>query len=248
MHTPPSRTDCGQYGLFAGNLAESAQVRQVRGADERHQGNVGLDHRRKHAHLARRADPRLDNGVPVAGRVEPRQGERDADLVVEVALGCEHARGLSPKQERQELLRRCLARASRDPDDLPGKSPSLLAGHRLERRQRVGNDELRKGDPRIGPGDEGGIRPRVQGRAEELMAVAPARLERDEGLAGRERARVGGKPRGRGRQGPHPPASGPSRESVWLEGWHQVRSAFTPISSRTTWRSSKGITVSANSW
>src|ERR1035441_9699368 len=83
-------------------LFRSPKTGQMGGADERHQGHVGIDHRCERAHFARGADPRLDHRAPMPRRIKPRQRERDAYLVVEVALGREHPSVLPSEKERSE--------------------------------------------------------------------------------------------------------------------------------------------------
>ena len=215
---------------------------------ERDQDKVGIDHRSERAHLARGADPRLDDREAVTGRIQAAERERDTDVVVEVALSRKHAASLPPEQEREELLRRRLARAAGDPDEGPAKGLPLLAGDRLQGCKGVGHHELRQCDAGNLPGYDGRGRAGPLRVAQEIVAVAPCGLERNERLARRGPARVHREPDGRRGGAARPASPGPQGKDVWIEGRHQFLRAFTPISSRTTCRSSKGITVSANSW
>ena len=127
--TPPRANRPGQHGLLARDPVQPPQLGKVRGTNEGDDGEVGLDHRGQRPHLARGADPRLHHREAMAGRVEPGKRESDADLVVQVALGREHAPGLPPKEQRKDLLGRRLARAAGDPDDRPAEALPVLAGH-----------------------------------------------------------------------------------------------------------------------
>ena len=74
------------------------------------------------------------------------QRQRHPEVVVEIALGREHA-GRAAEQHRNEILGRGLARAARDADDRPGERPAMLARNRLEGRQRIRHHQLGQREP-----------------------------------------------------------------------------------------------------
>jgi hypothetical protein len=58
--------------------------------------------------------PGLDDRKPVHRGIEPRERQRHAEVVVEIALGRQHAAGRAAEQQRQQVLGRGLARTAGD--------------------------------------------------------------------------------------------------------------------------------------
>ena len=124
-----------QRGLFTRHALEIAKAQQVRGRHQRDQGEVGLDHVRERRHLPRRTDARLDHRKFVPAGIEPRERERHAKVVVEVALGRQHraaARPLPRPAQQQRQLAETEAQQNRDAGHV---EPSLdrrgqQSGHR----------------------------------------------------------------------------------------------------------------------
>lgn len=252
-------------GFFAGDGLEVAEGFEVRGSDERDDGDVGLDHRGERGHLAGSADAGFDHGKAVARGIEPRERERHAQVIVEVAFGGKDVARIGGKEEGQQVFGGRLAGAAGDADHGTAESAAVFARDRLEGGERVGDDEL--GEPGEG-GIAGGRRHESGGRAgsagggEVIVAIALRGAQGDEDLAGAERARVGAETGQKDaiRRKKGPAGGGPGGELRGGEHGRQVRTGrrtvrrfqvwakrLIAMSSRTTWRSSKGVTVSANS-
>ena len=69
------------------------------GRDERDDRHLGLDHPREDFHFAGFADPSFDNRNLVRGRIDPRQREGHADVVVEITLGGDDAARSATEEE-----------------------------------------------------------------------------------------------------------------------------------------------------
>ncbi len=122
---------------------DGAEPLEVRRRHEGHQRVVGLDHRRQSAHLARHVDAGFDDRVAGDTRLDARERERHADVVVEVALRGEDRRRLA-EQTREEILRRGLARAAGDADRLGAGTAAVQPRDLLKRGERIGDDQLRQ--------------------------------------------------------------------------------------------------------
>jgi len=198
----------------------------------------------------------------VPGGVETGERERNAEVVVEVALGGEDLAGRGGEEEREQLLGRGLAGAAGDADDRAGKGAAMGGGDLLESAQRVVDDELGQLERGVGRGDEGGGRAgRLRG-GKKTMAVARGGAEGDKDVAGLERTRVDAEAGERARGLSRPSAGRGAGEKLGGEDGHGqsrgrgpagacgdgARRRLRLMSSRTTWRSSKGVMVSANSW
>jgi hypothetical protein len=140
------RQPAQQLTLLVGNRLQRAEALEVRRSDERDQRVVGLDHRGKRAHLAGQADAGLDDGLAGDARLEAREGKRDAEEIVEVALGRQD-RGRIAQQAREEVLRRGLAGAAGDADHLRAGAAPVEPRDVLQLGKRIGDDKLRQLDP-----------------------------------------------------------------------------------------------------
>ena len=147
--------------------------------------------------LARMVHAELDRGRGML-RAKTEQRQRKADRVVEVAFGREHPRAaeVSAQHRRQHFLDRRLAVAADDGDDRKRKPRAPVRRQLAERAQRVRHgDEIARESIRPVEGDERGDRALVARGVDEIVSVEALALERDEEVARRERARVGGDPR-----------------------------------------------------
>ena len=161
----------------------------MRRSDERDKAVLGFDHVGQRLHLARTADARLDDRGQMDPRVEPRQRERHADVVVQVALGRQH-RGCAAEQQTEQILGRGLARAARDAHNRAVKFPPVLARNALQRPERIRHDKLRQSHGLAFPADQRCGRAAGLRLAEKVVPVALARLQRDKNLAGGKLPRV----------------------------------------------------------
>ncbi len=123
-------------------------------------------------------------------RLEPEEGQGQAEPVVEVALRPQDAEA-GREELGGELLGRRLADAARDPDDPDGVGGEDRAGQALEGRDRVRDLD----QPEAGDGDGDGPRNDGPGRApgggggDEVVAV-PASGDGEEELAGDGQPRI----------------------------------------------------------
>ena len=196
----------------------------MRRTDERCQREVGLDHRRQRRHVAGLADSGLDHREPVRRRVEPGEGERDAQMVVQIALSREHrairGRGVTQNQ-REQILGRSFPRASGNADDRTGKCAAMLPGDGLKRQERVGDDELRQSKREIGDGDQRRRRAGRCGRTEKIMAVARRSFQRHEDFTRMNASGIDGKTAQRPGRDRRPATGGPGGKLCGVKGGHQ---------------------------
>ena len=131
-------------------------------------------------------------------RREPEQGQRDADLVVEVAVGLQDPEALGDHGGGHPA-RAGLAVGPRDGDH---RGAAAVAMERAEVAQGAGRvGHRRAGDPACGPGrfgqrvqvpavDEQAAHPAAEHIGDEAVAVVDVALDGHEQLAGGDRARV----------------------------------------------------------
>ena len=146
-----------------GDMLDRAEELEMLGTDVRNDDDVRARDLAERGDLAEAAHPHLRHEHPGL-RLEPADGERQADLVVEAALG-EDRRNVWRTERSQDVLRRRLPRRADDGDDI---RVALRAHERCERGERrfliVGYERRRP------------LRSR-------LLDVANAGVERDEEVA-----------------------------------------------------------------
>ncbi len=181
-----------QVGLLVGDGVAGAEVLDVGGAGGGDDGDVGRGDPGQGGDLAPVVHPHLDDGVfGIADDLE--EGERDADVVVQVALGGDGAEFLA-QHRGDHLLGAGLPAAAGDGDD-PGHVGTA-----------VGGAEFLQRDEGIGDGDEAEIlRQRLLGQPrdhcrdgsgggrlrDEAVAVEPFPAQGEEAIAGLEGAAIG---------------------------------------------------------
>ncbi len=186
----------GQLDLVRGHVGHAAQALQVRLAHVDHHRDVRAKHGRQVVHLQLLADARLQNPeVVVLGR--PQETQRRAQPVVEilVALG-----GLAHPTEDggAHVLDRGLARGPGDRDNLGVCRAPVRRGQLAQGRQRVRNDQTRRGQFAQRPLGDDCQRPGLDRRGGKFVAVDPLALQTEKEVARFDGAAVGGHPRGNG--------------------------------------------------
>ncbi len=172
---------------------------EVRVADVREDRDVGKRGARQRLDLAEVPRTDLDHERVDAG-FEPEQQLRDAELVVLVGKrGRNVPIGSAFEQLRQQRFSRGFAHAPGDRRDLCVRTKARQPCEGEQREGRVRDDE--RGNPgrhhgRVG--DDERRRPARRGLRGEVVSVERGAAQRDEHLAGFERARVGRDPKGRG--------------------------------------------------
>ena len=139
----------------------------------------------------------LDRGRRML-RAQTEQRQRQADRVVEVAFGREHPRAaeMRAQDRREHFLDRRLAVAADDGDDRKREPRAPVRRQHAEGAQRIRHgDEIARERIRPVERDERGDGALLPRGVDEIVPVEALALERDEEIARRERARVGGDPR-----------------------------------------------------
>ena len=221
-------------GLLARHVLEAAELRGVGRRHEGVDGDIRLDHGRERRHFSGGADPRLDYGAVVHCGIEPGERERHAEVVVQVALGGEHAAGFAAQQQGQQILGRGLARAAGNAHDGAGEGPAVGPRDDLQRRERIGHHQLRQGQARLRRGDNRGGGAGGLGRGQKSVAVALRGPDRDKYLPGAELPAVHREPGQRRNRGRRPAPAGPFRQFTGRKSTHPDLIALMPMSSRTT--------------
>ena len=236
------------FPLRPGDGPEVREEGQVDGQDVGDHGDIGRGDPDELPDLARRAHPHLQDGDLVV-RLEPQQGQGQAETVVEVPLGLEHAI-TGGDEGRGEILGRCLARAAGDPDDFPRPGREDAARQGLEGQRHVGDPE--QGEARSGgghgPRDDGAGRSPGRRVGQELVTVAPTR----EGEEQRARPHAPGidvvgvdDPAGVSGQDF---SAGRGGDDVEAQGGHGQGSFMPAASSATTATSLNGTVRSLKTW
>ena len=210
----------GQARFLERDAGERTEFFQVRRGDQRDDAVVGLDHLGEARHLTGPVDASLNHRDGVHCRIELRQCERDAEEVVEVALGGEDARR-SAEEQSEQILGRGFAGAAGNADDGAVKFAAVFARDDLKRRERIGDDELRQLQIRIRLADE-----RTGGAGalrfeKKIVPVALVGLQGDEDLPGPELPRVLREADERPVRQAGPTAARPGGKFFWGEGWHR---------------------------
>ena len=212
----------GQVRFFESHAIEGAEFFQMRRSDERDKAVLGFDHVGQRLHLAGTADAGLNDRGQMDRRVEPGQGQRHAEMVVQVALGRQH-RGGAAEQQAKQILGRGLAHATRDANDRAVKFPPVFARNPLQRPERIRHDKLRQSHGLAFPADQRSGRAAGLRLAEKVVPVALARLQRDKNLAGGKLPRVLGEAGYRPARWAGPTAARPGGHFVCGESWHWDR-------------------------
>ncbi len=187
-----------ERALFGGHPLERAQPLQVGRADVGDDRDVRPADFGQARDLSRQAGAELEYG-PLVARFETEEGQRDADLVVEVARGLQD-RETARQDGGRHAARARLAVGAGDRHDR-GRAAAPMAGRDVP--ERAG---------RVGHRDAGGLRAGAERRAEsfqpvrghhnpagrpvgkylrqEAVTVVRLAVDGDEGLARRDRARV----------------------------------------------------------
>ncbi len=181
-----------QFALRRGDVVEGVEVLQVHRPDVCHQADVGIGHLRQFRDLAGGTHRQFEHDVLGVSRTG-QQGERHAEVVVEVAQGAVNL--VSGRQAGgEELLRRRLAIAAGDRQPARrcdvAAQPAAASTHRRAcvvdldhpRRCSFGVTEL--------PGDHRHLGPALGRVGEEAMAVGPRALEGEERPTGSQHPRV----------------------------------------------------------
>jgi hypothetical protein len=176
-------------------------------------------------------------------RVARQRGEAQGHApVVVVRCGGAMRPAERAESETQQFLGRGLAGTAGDADDLRRRSRSCGAGEILDAALGMGHGQQRRTRRKAGrfAADERGAGLRLERGLHEVMAVAAVALQRDEEIAGLERARVDG-------QAVHlerPAGNGERRALRFFRGPERHRHAARPPSetaaSMATLRSEKG--------
>jgi hypothetical protein len=150
------RHHCGAPGRKRGNCfcvrlsdaLDRAEELEMFGTDVRNDDDVRARDLAERGDLAETAHPHLRHEHPGL-RLEPADGERNADLIVEAALG-EDRRNVRSAERSQDVLRRRLPRRADNGDDI---RVALRAHERCERGERrlliVGHERRRPLRPRL---------------------------------------------------------------------------------------------------
>ena len=179
-----------ELGLGHDHTLEGAEAFEVSTADVGDEAAVGVGDAAEEFYLAGVVGTHLDNGhLGVLGDGE--QGEGDAEVVVEVALGGRHPVAAG-EDGGDQLLGGGFAVGAGDADDGDGEVAAVLAGKLLEGAQHVGHDDAAVVDLvlRVADDAEGGAL--LQGLRREGVAVEMLAPEGEEDAPGGDGARVGG--------------------------------------------------------
>ena len=181
-------------------------------AHGRHHSDLRERDGRQLGDLATHVHPHLQHCRLVL-RTHPQHRERQADLVVGVALTLESHEALG-QDGGDGLLGGGLGDAAGHSDDQRREAPSPGRGHGVQAEERVRDDDRGRGPARqLGItirklADEEGGGAAGQGRADEAMAVGPFPGEGDEEVPGPDQPRVDGNAGYRSFAGKHQLAAG----------------------------------------
>jgi hypothetical protein len=257
-----------QLALGAGDLVDAAQALQVDGADVDDHAHLGLGDAGQVGDLAAGRHAHLDDGVAVLGP-EAEEGEGEAEVVVEVALGPVHPLLAGRRREHagHQLLGGGLAVGAGDADDAQaagGERAAVRAGQAaeggdgvvyLDDRDVTGQREV--GGAAAGDHQAGGAR--EDGLGGEVVPVVALAADGEPQAAGQDGAPVDGhaavegagdaggdqvEREGMGAAHAGPPGA-PERASP---GPPPSASPRATMASRATARSSKGCLVRPMIW
>ena len=220
-----------ELALRPGDSVETAEPFQVRGARVDDETDAGCGDPGEVRDLARVIRAHLDHGIAMRG-LEPREGERHTDVVVEVAAGNQAASPVSEDRPRH-LLDRGLAVAAGDAHDGARKIPPPCACERSQAREHLGHDHLRDVNRHetVDQRTRGAARCNI---GDEIVRVVMLAAQGDEQVPLTERARIARDP-AKGRIGAVQRASGHGRERGEI-AHHEA----APNASSTTARSLNG--------
>ena len=128
------------FALATGHALDRAEAFEVRFAGVRDRHDVGFGQRRQIGDLTAGVSTHLDHGEAV-GRLDARQRQRHADVIVEIAY-CGHRRARFSETRGSQFLQRRLAVAAGDTDDHGGLLPAPRGAETTERYARVRNTDL----------------------------------------------------------------------------------------------------------
>jgi hypothetical protein len=123
------------FGLRVGDRVDRREEADVRVADVRPHAHVGLGDAHERADLSCVVHPQFDDG-DLRPLPQLDEGQRQPDVVVQVSPVANHAVARA-QQLAGHFLRRRLARAPRNRDDLRARLASNRAPQRLKRQGRV---------------------------------------------------------------------------------------------------------------
>src|ERR671912_449758 len=134
--------------LAFGNRLDRTHEFEVHGRHREYHGHVGRRHRAMPRDLAGQRHPHLEDGHvevlrPRPPRLHLQDGERDAQLVVEVLAAPQDPPAARAEHVRRQVLRRRLARAARDADDGAAPLPEDAPRQHLQRLDHVLDEEQR---------------------------------------------------------------------------------------------------------
>src|SRR2546421_8877832 len=221
----PRRERRHELALRPADALDGVDQLEVDRADVREHADLRTRDLAQGPNLAEAAHRELED-ANLGVRLEPAEGQGDADLVVEARLRRDRAcRGCAECGE--DVLRRSLPHRARDPDDACGAAVADVAADATERDERVVRDQRRSGAMRASVLEE--LRARPDGH-EQVAGGDSAGVDLDarELVLARVYLSEAGKEGGRKRN---------------HAGVLRFRSA-----ARATSRSSNGIVRSANSW
>ena len=180
----------GQHPLLPRDGLAAAHELEVRHADVRDDGHVRRGHRCERRDLAGVIHAHFKHAHLIAAP-RPQERERDADVVVQIALGSRNLK-MFAEHRRRQIFRARLAIATRQPDGLERQRAAVVRREFLQTGERV-RDE-----------DDGEVRRQIRGHflhhrarraaprglGDESVRVEILPTQRHKKITGFERARV----------------------------------------------------------
>ena len=185
-----ARQPAVEFGLGHDDALEAAEAFEVGAAHIGDESAVGVGDAAEELDFAQMVGAHLDDGnLGIGG--DGQQGQRHAEVVVEVALGGRHAVALG-ENGGDQFLGGGLAVGAGDADDGDGEVAAVLAGKFLQGAQHVGDDDATVVDLvlRIADDAQGGAL--LEGLRSKGVAIEMLALEGKEDASGGDGARVGG--------------------------------------------------------
>ena len=133
-----------KFGLGSNDAFERTEAQQMRLADIGDESEVGMNDGAEFGNVHRVVGTHLDDGKFVL-RLHLEEGQRHADLIVQIAFGGQHVE-LSTKHRADQFLGRGLAIRSSDANDLNGTLPvaellAMMGSQLLECGEDIGHEE-----------------------------------------------------------------------------------------------------------
>ena len=171
-----------EFALRLLHALEASKALKMSASDVGDESEVSLSYAAESCYLAGMVGTRLDDGHFVL-RLDTQEGERHADVVVQVALGAEHALPLR-EDGRGQFLGGRLTVGTRNLQHRSAPSPAMVGGQLLQSLQHIGNkDEPFVQGRHAGIIDHSEGTARLEGLGGELVAVERSTLQGKEDAA-----------------------------------------------------------------